>query len=92
MYVCSEPSKVLWLWVELIYTNTMIEQSGKQFSWYLDITPNQMFSLYEYPIAGKDGLPLCEKHGMQLEHKEVVVYDREATEKTPPDHCWVCED
>jgi hypothetical protein len=25
--------------------------------WYLDITPNEMFSLYDYPIQGKDGLP-----------------------------------
>ena len=70
----------------------MTEQSGGQFSWYIDITPNQMFSLYEYPIPGKDGLPLCKKHGKQLEMKEIVVYDKGATEALPPDHCWVCED
>ena len=62
------------------------------FAWYLDITPNQMFSLYDYPILGKDGVQLCEQHGRQLELKEVVVYDREAMEIAPPDHCWVCED
>ena len=61
------------------------------FNWYLDITPNQMFSFGEYPIMGKDGIPLCDIHGRQLELKEVVIYDREATEINPPDHCWVCE-
>jgi hypothetical protein len=51
-----------------------------------------MFSLYEYPINGKAGLPLCELHGNQLEVKEVVLYDKEATQLAPPDHCWVCEE
>ncbi len=50
------------------------------YAWYLDITPNQMFSLYDYPIPGKGGVPLCALHGKQLEMKEVVVYDRKATE------------
>lgn len=68
----------------------MTEKSVGQFAWYLDITPNQMFSLYEYPIPGKEGLTLCEKHGRQLEQKEVVVFDRDATVISPPDHCWVC--
>jgi hypothetical protein len=58
-----------------------------KFCWYLDITPNHMFSSSEYPIQGKAGLPLCELHGGQLEMKEVVVFDREATEINPPDHC-----
>jgi len=58
-------------------------------SWYPDITPNQMFSLYVYPISGKCGLPLCEKHGRHLEQKEVVILDKEATEASHPDHCWV---
>jgi hypothetical protein len=49
-----------------------------------------MFSPYEYTIPGKNGLPLCEEHGQQLELKEVVLYDKEATEIAPPDHCWVC--
>jgi hypothetical protein len=48
-------------------------------AWYLDLTPNKMFSLYDYPISGKDGLPLCEQNGRQLELKEVVLYDEEAT-------------
>jgi hypothetical protein len=60
--------------------------------WYLDITPNQMYSLYEYPIPDKDGKPLCEQHGWQLELTEVVIYDGEAAEKAPPNHCWVCKD
>ena len=30
-------------------------------AWYLDITPNQMFSLYEYSVPGKNDLPLCEE-------------------------------
>ena len=58
-----------------------------QFSWYLDITPNELFSLYDYPVPGKDGLPLCEEHGKKLEMKEVVILDREATELSPPDPC-----
>jgi hypothetical protein len=62
------------------------------YAWYLDITPNQMFSLGEYPIPGKDGLPLCELHGRQLELKEVILFDQDATKLSPPDHCWVCED
>ena len=61
------------------------------FAWYLDITPNQMFSLYEYPILGKRGMPLCIEHGLQLEQKEVVLYDEVATKKASPDHCWVCD-
>ena len=66
--------------------------STPTFAWYLDLTPNQMFSLYDYPIPGKDGLPLCEEHGRQLELKEVVLFDKEATEASPPDHCWVCKE
>jgi len=69
-----------------------MSQPPPTFSWYLDITPNQMFSLYDYPINGKNGIHLCEEHGKQLELKEVVLYDKDATEKSPPDHCWVCED
>jgi hypothetical protein len=61
------------------------------YAWYLDLTPNRMFSLYAYPIPGKDGLPLCEQHGRQLERKEVLLYDEEATEISPPDRCWVCK-
>jgi len=61
------------------------------FAWYLDTTPNQMFSLYDYPIPGMDGIPLCEQHGRQLELKEVIVYDKDATELAPPNHCWVCD-
>ena len=60
------------------------------FAWFLDLTPNQMFSLYAYPIPDKRGLPLCQDHGHQLELKEVVMYDLEATLVSPPDHCWVC--
>jgi hypothetical protein len=50
-----------------------------QFAWYIDITPNEMFSLYDYPIPGKNGLPLCQEHGKQLEMKEVVVLDQQIT-------------
>jgi hypothetical protein len=35
--------------------------------------PNQMVSLYEYPVSGKNGLSLCEEHGKQLELKGVFV-------------------
>ena len=63
----------------------MIEQSVGQFSWYLDITPNKMFSHNEYPISEKDDLPLCEQHDHHLGMKETVVYAREATEAFPPD-------
>ena len=64
----------------------------RTFAWYLDITPNGMFSLYEYPIPGKNGLSLCDEHVKQLEIKEVVLYDGEATKLAPPDRCWVCEE
>ena len=59
----------------------------KKYNWYLDITPNKMFSLYDYPIPGKDGLPLCIEHGKKLEMLEVVIFNREATELSIPDHC-----
>ena len=62
-----------------------------KFACYLDITPNLMFSLYEYLIPGKGSLPLCEEHAGQLEKKEVVLYDKKATEALSPDHCWVCK-
>jgi hypothetical protein len=55
----------------------------KENAWYLDITPNEMNSFGDFPIPGKDGLPLCEKHGRQLKLKEVVVCDQEATEILP---------
>jgi len=57
----------------------MSRAAQNHFAWYLDITPNQMFSLYDYPIPGKSGLPLCEDHGRQLELKEVVLLDNAAT-------------
>ena len=62
------------------------------YGWYLDITPNHMFSLDGYPVDEKRGLPLCGKHGNQLEQKELVLFDGEVTEASPPDHCWLCED
>jgi len=52
----------------------------KKYNWYLDIKPNEMFSQYDYPIQGKDGLPLCKVHGKKLEMLEVVIIDGEATE------------
>jgi hypothetical protein len=58
-------------------------------AWYLDLTPNRMFSLYDnYPIPGKTGLPLCKLHGQQLELKETVVRDNEATGKSHFENCW----
>jgi hypothetical protein len=63
------------------------------FAWYLDLTPNQMFSdFYAYPIPGKTGCHSAWSTGRQLELKEVVLYDEEATLVSPPDHCWVCRD
>jgi hypothetical protein len=67
----------------------MSHNTYNRFAWYLAITPNQMFSLYEYPVSGKNGLPLCEEHGRQIELKEVVVFDQEATKASLPNHCWV---
>jgi hypothetical protein len=49
-----------------------------------------MFSQYNYPIQGKDGLSLCEEHVDKLEMLEVVIFDREAIELSPPDPCWGC--
>ena len=62
------------------------------FAWYLDLTPNEMFSVSSYPVPGKRGLPLCQAHGNQLEQKEVVAYDQNATELLPPIYCWICEE
>jgi hypothetical protein len=70
----------------------MGNRTSIEFAWYLDITLNHMFSLYEYPVIGKAGLPLCELHGNQFELKEVILYDEEATLLAPPDHCCVCEE
>jgi len=67
------------------------ENSKMNFAWYLDLTPNQMFSLDDYPIPGKRGLPLCEKYGRQLEMNETAIYDKELTQTNPPDHCWICK-
>ena len=64
-----------------------------EIAWYLDVTPNEMFSdLVEYPVAGKGGIPLCREHGAKLENKEAVVYDPDATRQSPPDYCWVCKE
>lgn len=39
----------------------MSSYTVRTFAWFLDIRPNGMFSLYEYPVPGKNGLPLCEE-------------------------------
>jgi len=39
----------------------MSKITKNNFAWNLDIIPNQMFSLYEYSVPGKNGLPLCEE-------------------------------
>ena len=66
----------------IIYSRRKIKASNlmEKFSWYLDITPNEMFSLYDYPIPGKDGLPLCRVHSRKLEMLEAVIFDREVTD------------
>jgi len=46
----------------------------------------------DYPVEEKRCLPLCREYGKQLEQKEVVLFDDEATEAAPPDHCGVCEE
>ena len=69
----------------------MSKITKNNFAWYLSITPNRVFSLHEYSVPGKNGLPLCEEQGKQLELKEVVLYDKKATETRPPDHCWFCK-
>jgi hypothetical protein len=69
----------------------MNDRINLEFAWYQDITPNHMFSMYDYPTIGKAGLPLCELLGDQLELKEVVLYDEAATRMAPPDNCWVYE-
>ena len=51
-----------------------------------------MFLLYNYHILDNNSLPQCEEYGKQLELKEVVLYDRDATEMAPPDHCLVCSE
>lgn len=63
-----------------------------RFAWYLDLTPNEMFSIGDYPLPGKRGLPLCQEHGNQLEQKELVAYDPDATKLSSASHCWICEE
>jgi hypothetical protein len=49
------------------------------FAWYLDITPNQMFSdFYGCPIPSLRGLPLWQEHGKQLEQRLVSQYEESA--------------
>jgi hypothetical protein len=60
--------------------------SQPMFAWYLDITPNEMFSFGDYPIADKRGIPMCQEHGKQLEMKKVVVLDQVATEMISQAH------
>jgi hypothetical protein len=40
--------------------------SSIPFTWYLALTPNDMFSLYAYHIPGKRSPPFCQEHGLQL--------------------------
>jgi len=63
-----------------------MQEVMSRFAWYLDITPIQMFTLNDYPIPGKSGLPLCQEHGMQLEMKEMMMLDKVVTELAPPGH------
>jgi len=51
-----------------------------KFGWYLAIAPNEMFSLYEYPVPGKSGVPLCQEHVRQLESKYVLLFDWQSNE------------
>jgi len=51
----------------------MNDRINPEFDWYQDITPNHMFSLYEYPNIGKAGLPLHKQYVEQLELKEVIM-------------------
>jgi hypothetical protein len=44
----------------------MSKITKNNFAWYLDITPNQMFSLYEYPVSGKNGLPFAKSIASSL--------------------------
>ncbi len=45
----------------------------------------------EYHRSSPSSYQTHHAHGQQLELKEVVL-DREATEVSRPDHCWVCEE
>ena len=82
--IADTVSEFVTISIKLLYTKHRMGESSKYYySWYLDLTPNEMFSLYYYPIRGKSGLPLCEEHGRQLELKEVVLFDKVATELSP---------
>ena len=59
-----------------VYTNNIMVEANPEFPWYLDLAPNLMFSLYDYPFVNKSGLLLCLLHGRQLERKEVVTLDK----------------
>jgi len=65
-------------WNSILYNHNWVTTNrkiDKTYAWYLDITPNQMFSLYDYPVPGKAGFPLCEEGGGSFELKEAVLFD-----------------
>jgi predicted DNA-binding protein YlxM (UPF0122 family) len=59
------------LFSQVVYTFSI----ESQFGWYLDIISNEMFSLEDYPIPYKRGIPLYQRHGCQLEMKEAALYN-----------------
>jgi hypothetical protein len=67
----------------IVPSGNLMNQPEINYAWYLDLTPNRMFSL---PIPGKDGLPLCQQHGRQLEVKEVMFQDKETTKTFMSDY------
>jgi len=57
-----------------------------KYAWYLDITPNQMLSLDDYPIPGITCLPLCVGHVRRLKQKEILLLDKAATDAEKINH------
>jgi len=62
-----------------------------EYHWYLDITRERFYSVRGYPFLHRDGIPLCKRHGDELELDECVIPDREADAVKLADYCWKCE-
>jgi hypothetical protein len=63
----------------------------KTFTWCIDITDDNSYSVSDYPIAGKNGLSLCQRHALELEQAEDVIPDSAANALQPASYCWICD-
>lgn len=63
---------------------------ARQFSWYLDVTPNNAISIMGYP-EGRNGVNMCEKCAENFLQNEWVIPDTMANQVNRPASCWICD-